>query len=97
MANLAGVVQQLRRERDSGGEGGQTPRCRARRTQWRLIRKTNWNEAQDFSRRKGEDRGCPKSAVGEGASERRSAEKAKRCHHAEEENRVGYCSTEDRL
>ena len=69
MANLAGVVQQLRKERDQAARTVEQLDAALAALNGGLIRETDRNSEQVFSSSKGEDRGCPESAMGKGAEE----------------------------
>jgi hypothetical protein len=76
MANLAGIVQQLKVERESGSErSSAAERSSDGALQWDGIQKTDRNSGQDVSGRKSKNRGCSKSEMEESSD--KSREEAK--------------------
>jgi hypothetical protein len=97
MANLAGIVQQLRKERDQAARTLERLDRGARRAQRRFIREKGRNSEAFVSSSKGEDRGCSESTMGKGAEECRT--ETERGQHAEKEDDVPrlLLSNDDRI
>ena len=72
MANLAGVVQQLRKERDQAARTVEQLDAALAALNGGLYGKRTGTRQALVSGSKGEDRGCPESALGKGAEECRA-------------------------
>ena len=91
--NLAGVVQQLQKERDQAARVVECLDVALAALNGGSSGKRMGHGEALVGSSKGEDRGCPESAVGKGAEEWRAETKRRR--HAEEENDVSRRSKED--
>ena len=69
MANLAGVVQQLRNERDQAARIVERLDAALAALNGGSLREKDGNTEALVGSSKGEDRGCPESTMGKGAEE----------------------------